>query len=321
MEVCHTDTYDNCDIQNAYEYKGHFFNDNDKDEPKFYEHGAHFPNSALYQRLEQLLSNKSKICYKKMTNVFNIKSRNINHKNKGNITHNINKERFIISTKHINNKSSIGISSLTINKKKSQYKNLFSNQIRPIEIKAIKEKAKMNKEKGKTKLSCSYQNLNKGIASHSITSIKYQKSRNISKNNTSISKHNDMKTIIKEKKRVQSTFKEKPRSVERINKRSVIRASITSSIKENISTLKKIPNTLSSSVNKKKQSALKSKTITHQVTTSSTSPPKTNISSRNRHTFSVIKNSIIRSIKNKSIIADTKKMLSSSNISKRSKIK
>ena len=139
-------------------------------------------------------------------------------------------------------------------------------------------------------------------------------SRNVSKNNTTISKHNDMRTSIKEK-RVPSTFKDKPCSVERNNKRSVIRASITSSIKQ------KIPNMLSSSVNKKKQSALKSKTITHQVTTSSTSPPKTNISSRNRHTFSVIKNSIIRSIKNKSIIADTKKMLSSSNISKRSKIK
>ena len=314
MEVCHTDTYDNCDIQNVCEYKGHFFNNNDKDEPKFYEHGAHFPYALLYQRLEQLLSNKTKIFFKKLNNIFKIKSRNINRNNKGNITHNINKERFIISTKHINNKSSIGISSLTMNKKNTQYKYLFSNQIRPIEIKAIKEKAKMNKEKGKTKLSCSYQNLNKGIAS-----VKYQKmnssnSRNVSKNNTTISKHNDMRTSIKEK-RVPSTFKDKPRSVERNNKRSVIRASITSSIKQ------KIPNMLSSSVNKKKQSALKSKQITHQVTTSSTSPPNKNISSRNRHTSSMIKNSIIRSIKNKSIIADTKKMLSSSNISKRSKIK
>ena len=314
MEVCYTDTYN--DIANQCEYKG-FFNDNDE-EKKFDEHGAHFAYASLYKRLEELVSNKTKISFKKLTNVF-IKSRNINHNNKINKTHNVNKERFI-STKHINNKSS----SLTMNK--HNYKNLLSNQIRMLQIKAIKEKTKMKKEKGKTKLSCSYQNMNKGIASHSIASVKYQtmnaKSRNVTNNNTIIHK-----TIIKEKnvKMIQSKFKEKPHSVERVNKRSVIRSSITS-IKPNnyinnisLSSLKKIPYTLSSSINKKKQN--QSKVTTHQVTASSTSPPKKTISSRNHHPSSILKNSIIRSIKNKSIISNTKELLSSSTTSKRAKIK
>ena len=54
MDVCHTDTYDNFNLNNQEEYKGEFFNNNDDDdELKFFEFGAHFPYELLYKRLEE----------------------------------------------------------------------------------------------------------------------------------------------------------------------------------------------------------------------------------------------------------------------------
>ena len=205
MDVCHTDTYDNFNLNNQEEYKGEFFNNNDDDdELKFFEFGAHFPYELLYKRLEELAkkNNNTQISKVKCFNVNAQKSRNINSTNNNNTSNHNNKEggkstgKYIMSVgvrinsgtnnivKNKNNKSTLAISSLTVmdkkpnqdNNKKIPFKNLLHNHINHIPIKSKKDsttKPKMNtnlskgnKANSKQHLSCSYQNINKVTSPH-----------------------------------------------------------------------------------------------------------------------------------------------------------
>ena len=79
------------------EYKGLYYGDDENDEPKFFEHGAHFRYNELYNILENLLkklpNNRRGFSEDNINSNYKTKNQNSNKKEKkfvnNNIIHNI----------------------------------------------------------------------------------------------------------------------------------------------------------------------------------------------------------------------------------------
>ena len=105
MEENYSDSDMDVDKEKMLEYKGYFKEneDNDEDEPKYYEHGAHFPYLYLYQRLEMIYKEreeKQETGYKKSTE--NNEEEKINNNNNYNKEKNRSRNRNNLNFTHNN---------------------------------------------------------------------------------------------------------------------------------------------------------------------------------------------------------------------------